>query len=300
MTTNNTSINISRENVSGKCDLKCAYNFRYTQSSLIAKNDGIMISLTTDKSKVTPVLYNSQKYTVDKIIIVSPSIHIFDGSKAKAEILINHVPELGGNQLVVGIPIIESTDSSTASNLLTEIIKGVSNGAPAKGETTNLNITGFTLNSIVPKKPFYSYSASTKNDKNDYIIYDILDGITLNNKTLTSLKEIIKEFPVPTPGDKLFYNEKGPNQSTVGDGIYISCQPTGSSEEEIDVETSKNTSSHDLFSFDSETGKIILQIFLSSLIFLIVFGLLGYAYSYLTGNTIQMPSLPSLGKFKST
>jgi hypothetical protein len=163
-----------------------------------------------------------------------------------------------------------------------------------------LNITGFTLNSIVPKKPFYSYTASTKNDKNDYIIYDILDGITLNNKTLTSLKEIIKEFPVPTPGDKLFYNQKGPNQSKVGDGIYISCQPTGSSEEEIDVETSKNTSSHDLFSFDSETGKIILQIFISALIFLIVFGLLGYAYSSLTGNTIQMPSLPSLGKFKST
>jgi hypothetical protein len=300
MTTNNTSINISRENVSGNCDLKCAYNFRYTQSSLIAKNDGVMISLTGDKSNVTPVLYNSQKYTVDKIIIVSPSIHIFDGSKAKAEILINHVPQLGGNQLVVGIPIIESTDSSTASNLLTEIIKGVSNGAPSKGETTNLNISGFTLNSIVPKKPFYSYTSTIKNDKNDYIIYDILDGITLNNKILTRLKEIIREFPIPTPGDKLFYNQKGPNQSKVGDGIYISCQPTGSSEEEIDVETSKDTSSHDLFSFDSETGKIILQIFLSSLIFLIVFGLLGYAYSSLTGNTIQMPSLPKLSKFKST
>lgn len=296
MTTNISSINISKENVSGKCDLKCAYNFKYTETSLVAKNDGVMISLTCDKSNIPPVLYNTNKYTVDKIIIVSPSIHIFDGSTTKAEILINHVPDLGGNQLIVGIPIIESSDASTASNLVTDIIKGVANGAPVKGETTTLNINGFTLNSIVPKKPFYNYTSSTRDDTNDYIMYDILDAISVSNQTITSLKSIIKGFPIKTPGNKLFYNEKGPNQSKIGDGIYISCQPTGSSEEEIEVESSKNTYTNDLFTFDSSTGKIILQIFISSLIFLILFGLLGYAYSYFTGNVIQMPSLPRLNR----
>jgi hypothetical protein len=296
MSINNKSINISRENVSGNCDLKCAYNFKYPQTNLTAKNDGVMISLTCDKSNVPPVLYNNEKYDVDKIIIVSPSIHNFNGSKASAEILINHAPENGGNQMIVCIPIIESSDSSTASNLITEIIQGVSNSAPVQGETTNLNISSFTLNSIVPKKPFYSYTSSGKNDINEYIVYDILDAITLSNKTLSSLTKIIKPFNIPTPGNRLYYNQKGPNQTKVGNGIYISCQPTGSSEEETDVEYTKDQSSNDLFTFNKDTIKIIVQIFLSCLIFIIVFGLLGYGYSYLSGNPIQMPSL---GKFKT-
>jgi hypothetical protein len=297
MTTNNKSINISRENVSGNCDLKCAYNFKYPQTNLVAKNDGVMISLNCDKSNIPPVLYNNQKYTVDKFIIVAPSIHNFNGSKASAEVLINHTPIGGGDQFIVCIPIIESTDSSSASNLLTEIIQGVSNGAPAKGEKTNLNISGFTLNKIVPKKPFYSYTSSSKNNKNEYIVFDILDAITLNNKTLSSLKKIIKPFPIPTPGYNLFYNQKGPNQTTAGgDGIYISCQPTGSSEEEINVEYTKEQSSYDLFSFNSDSTKIFLQVLFSSIIFLIVFGGIGFAYSKITGNPIQMPTL---GNFKT-
>ena len=296
MTTNNTSINIARESVSGNCDLKCAYNFKYPETSLVAKNDGVMISLTCDKSNKPPVLYNNEKYIVDKFIIVAPSIHNFNGSKASAEVLINHTPDGGGEQFIVCIPIIESTDSSTASNLLTEIIQGASNGAPAKGETTNLNISGFTLNKIVPKKPFYSYTSSSKLDKNEYVVFDILDAITLNNTTLSSLTKIIKPFSVPTPGYNLFYNEKGPNQTKVGDGIYISCQPTGSSEEETDVEYTKEQSSYDLFSFNSDTTKIFLQVLFSCAIFLIVFGGIGFAYSKITGNPIQMPSL---GKFKT-
>lgn len=293
MTTNttiNNSINISRENVSGSCDLKCSYNFKYPQTILTAKNEGIMISLTCDQNKIPPVLYNTQKYNVDNFVIVSPSIHTFNGSKAKAEILIKHTPVVGGNQLVVCIPITESSDSSTASNLITEIVQGVSNGAPVNGETTTLNINGFTLSSIVPKKPFYSYTGSNKNDQNDYIVYDILDAITLNTTTLDSLTKIIRPFPIPTPGDKLFYNQKGPNQTTIGDGIYISCNPTGSSEEETEVEYTKNTSSYDAFSFNSDTTKLLLQILFSVIIFLIIFGLLGYAYSYLTGNQVELPS----------
>lgn len=296
MTTNNKSINISRENVSGKCDLKCAYNFRYPQTSLIAKNDGVMISVTCDKSNMPCVSYNNEKYTVEKFVIVSPSLHIFNGSKTQAEILINHTPVAGGNQLVVSVPIIESSDSSTASNLINDIIQSISNTTPSKGETTNLNISGFTLSSIVPKKPFYSYTGSNSTDANDYIVYDILDAITLNKKTLANLRKIIRPFPIPTPGDKLFYNPKGPNQSKMGDGIYISCQPTGSSEEETDVEYEKESSSGDLFSFDKDTLKIIVQVLLSLAIFLIIFGLIAYCYSMLTGNKIQ---IPNFGKQKA-
>jgi hypothetical protein len=40
------SIDISKKNVSGKCDLKCAYNFNYQESNTTAKNQGVLINLT--------------------------------------------------------------------------------------------------------------------------------------------------------------------------------------------------------------------------------------------------------------
>jgi hypothetical protein len=197
MTTQNTNINISKQNISGKCDLKCAYNFKYSESNLTAKNNGVNIALTPDSKKVPPVTYNNQKYNVSEIIILSPSIHIFNGATVAAEIMIEHTPVQGGSPLNVCIPIISSSDSSTASNLITEVIQGVSSNAPAANETTNLSINGFTLQDIVPSKPFYCY---TDSNNYDYIVFDITNAIGLSSSTITTLQQIIKPYPLPTPG----------------------------------------------------------------------------------------------------
>ena len=279
------NMNIAKDNVSGNCDLKCAYNFKYPITTLVAKNIGVMLSVTCDKSRTPPVLYNTDKYVVDKFILVSPSVHTFNGTTASAELLINHSPIKGGNQLVVAVPIKESSEGSTATTLLTELINGVSSGAPASGESVALNIDNFTLNSIVPKQPFYSYLGTAANEATDYIVFDMIDAIALSSNTLTSLKEIIRGFPIPTPGRKLFFNKLGPNQSPIGDGVYISCQPTGSSEEEIEVESSKNQTVYDLFSFDSSTSKTFVQILVSLVLFLLLFGALGMGYTYIAGRT---------------
>uniref|UniRef100_A0A6C0EQ50 Alpha-carbonic anhydrase domain-containing protein n=1 Tax=viral metagenome TaxID=1070528 RepID=A0A6C0EQ50_9ZZZZ len=278
MSTNNTSINISTQNSRGVCDLKCAYNFNYPESNLIAKNMGVMINLTYDNANTSPVLYNNQKYKVTTIIIVSPSIHIFNNSNAAAEIIIEHTAEMGGQNLLVGIPIVLSSESSDASNFINEIIASVSNNAPAQGESTNLNISGFSLQKIVPKKPFFSYTDNTS----DWIVYGILSAIPLNSSSLNSLTKIIKPFPLPTPGSELFYNPKGPNATgTVGDGIYISCQPTGSSEEETDVTYAKNTTSATI-SFNNPIFFILLLIVAGCIIFVVLFFVLNYVYNYLT------------------
>ena len=291
MSINKESINISRENVQGTCDLKCAYNFKYHESNLTAKNNEVMISLTYDNGNIPPVLFNQQKYTIDSIMIVSPSIHVFNGSKTNAEIVVKHSPVAGGNQLAVCVPIKESSDSSTATNLLTQILMGVANNAPSKGESTNLNISEFTLNKIIPKKPFYSYTGL--NDSTEWIVFDILYAIPLNNKILTGLTQIIKPFPLPTPGKGLFYNSIGPNNISLGDkGIYISCNPTGSSEEETDVTYSTTPTSYDLTSlFNNPAGSIIFQILIGCSIFILFFLLLNYGYGILTSDATKLPSL---------
>jgi hypothetical protein len=287
------NIDISSQNVSGKCDLKCAYNFKYSESNSNARNNGVMIGLSYDNSSVPPVLYNNQKYNVTNIIITCPSLHTFNGSQAPAEIVIEHSPVNGGGQLFVAIPFSSSSESSTASNLVTEIIQSVATNAPSQGNSTNLSLTDFTLQNVVPNKPFFSY---TDPDKNDWIVFGILSAIPLNSNTLTTLGQIIKPFPLPMIGNSLFFNSSGPNSSgSVGDGIYISCKPTGSSEEETSVEYSKNTPSYDLSNMmNSPIVSLIIQIIIGCILFVIVFLMFNYIYSWITTGATKLPSLPKV------
>lgn len=282
------SINISNQNIYGKCDLKCAYNFKYQDSNLTAKNDGVVINLKYDNSSVPPVTYNNESYVVSRISIVSPSLHLFEGSKAAGEILIEHTPQKGGNNLTVCIPIVQSGDATTASNLITQVINGVSSRAPRNGESTNLVIQNFNLQNIIPMKPFYSYI----NGPNDYIIFGTNYAIGLTQNTISTLQNIIKPFALPMPGGNLFYNSNGPNTTgaEVGDGIYISCKPTDVTEEKMNIIMDVNTTNYDLSNiFKSQGFQVALMVLISCFLFIVVFYGINYAYTYFTSSDIKIP-----------
>jgi hypothetical protein len=291
-----TAINISPKNVYGKCDLKCIYNFKYKETNLTVKNNGINISMTCDNTNVPPVMYNEVKYNVSKIMLFSPSLHLFNENKVDGEIIIEHNPETGGQNLFVCIPIVKSADSTTASSLLTQVILGVAANAPAANETTALNLSDFTLSKIVPKSPFFSYSGTYNNSTADFIVFGQNYAIPLNEKVLNALGSIIKPFPLPMLGDNLFFNAKGPNSSgSVGDGIYISCQPTGSSEEEIDITNTKNSSSYDMENImDNSTFKLIVKTLVGCILFIVIFGGLAFAYGKLTDTPVKMPNFKEI------
>jgi hypothetical protein len=280
-------INISPASVYGKCDLKCVYNYKYQESTLTAKNNGVNISLTYENGNVAPVMYNNDKYIVAKILIFSPSLHIYNDSKVDAEIVIEHTPEAGGGALFVCIPLVKSADSTTATTLITDVIKGVGSNAPAANETTNMNISGFTLDKIIPKGPFFSYSGKYSEAEADFIVYGKMYAIPIGNAIITVLNKIIKPFPLPMRGEKLFLNPKGANSSGhIGDGIYISCQPTGSSEEETDVTNNKDSTSTD---FDTSSIEYLVKLFMGCIVFLAIFYFISYAFNSLSG--VSVPSI---------
>jgi len=287
------NIDISRKNVIGKCDLKCAYNFKYSPSNSNAKNNGVNISLSYDKTSEPPVLYNNQPYIVSNIVINCPSLHYFNGQQVAGEITIEHNPIKGGPNLYVCVPIVSSSESSNASILLNEIINHVATNAPVEGESSNLNLSDFNLQKIVPIKPFFSY---TNNKNNDYIVFGNLDAITLNSNTLKKLSQIIKPFPINTTGGSLFYNSSGPNSTgNIGEGIYISCSPTGQSEEEVGVEYSKNTTTYNLSNlFYNPIFKIIFQIIIGLFLTILVFSIISYLYTYLTTGATKLPTISKL------
>jgi hypothetical protein len=299
MSNENQEMNISPKNVFGKCDLKCSYNFKYSESNITAKNDGTQISLTYDNSSVSPVSYNSQKYSVSKISLYSPSLHLFNNNKINAEFVVEHVPELGGKNLYVCVPIIQSSNSSTATDLLTEVIKKVSTNAPSAGDSTNLNISGFSLENIIPKKPFFSYT-NTSALPGDYIVYGLFGSISLTEDTLNTLKSIIQPYSLSMMGGNLFLNPKGPNSLENEEDIYISCQPTGSSEEETQITNSKNdTTGIDFASlYKSPIFQIIIKIIMCTIVFILLYLIINYLYGYMIGEPVKFSQLTSM-KMKS-
>jgi hypothetical protein len=72
-------------------------------------------------------------------------------------------------------------------------------------------------------------------------------------------------------------------------GIYISCQPTGSSEEQVDVVQAKNVAINDMSSMmNNQVIFIILQIIVGGLIFMAVYYGINYAFNYFTGVTAKV------------
>jgi hypothetical protein len=114
------------------------------------------------------------------------------------------------------------------------------------------------------------------------------NAISLSSATLDSLTKIIQPSADIAVGGSVFYNPKGPNTFNVGtDDIYISCQPTGSSEEEIDVTTTKNETTYDLSTVWTDLiNNPTFQLLLGCIIFIISLMVINFAISAISSGKV--------------
>ena len=264
-------IDISMSNITGKCDYKCSYSFSYNNSSCVATNRGDYLSLSYDKSSSPPVLYNSSGYDVQEIRLYIPSLHSYNDSKTDGELVIVHSSNTGAKPLLVCIPIKSNNTSSVSALFFKTVVDTVADSAPSNGESTTVNIPKYNLSAIVPKKPFFSYSATEPyqpcSSDVEYIVFDLLQAhLDMMPETLTKLESIIQSNPYDIKtGPSLFYNEKGPGNGSAGNDIYIDCQPVGESDETTDVVTDTGGSS-----FSEWLDSPVVKLVLGSLLFIII------------------------------
>lgn len=267
-------IDISMSNITGKCDYKCSYSFSYNNSSCVATNRGDYLSLSYDKSSSPPVLYNSSGYDVQEIRLYIPSLHSYNDSKTDGELIIVHSSNTGAKPLLVCIPIKSNNTSSVSALFFKTVVDTVADSAPSNGESTTVNIPKYNLSAIVPKKPFFSYSATEPyqpcSSDVEYIVFDLLQAhLDMMPETLTKLESIIQSNPYDIKtGPSLFYNEKGPGKGSAGNDIYIDCQPVGESDETTDVVTDTGGSS--AISFGEWLDSPVVKLVLGSLLFIII------------------------------
>lgn len=278
-------IDISISNIIGKCDLKCSYSFHYNNSSCIATNRGDYISISYDKSSSPPVLYNATGYDVQEIRLYIPSLHSYNNQKTDGELVIVHTSNTGTISLLVCIPIKSNNTSSKSALFFKTLIDTVASSAPSDGETTTVNIPKFNLDLLVPRKPFFSYSATEPyqpcSENVDYIVFGPLQGsLDMMPESLTKLQSIILSNPYDIKtGPNLFYNERGPSVGGGGSGeIYIDCQPVGSSEESTEVVTDMGSSPYPTTLSDWLKNPLV-KLLLGSLLFIVIL----YVVKYLLG-----------------
>ena len=255
-------LNISQDNVSGECNLKCSYSFQYSNSSCVASNTGESIVLSYDESNVPPVTYNGNKYKVSSIKLTTGSILLYNGKNVKASLIISHAPIVGGGPFSVIIPIVSGTGSLPSSNILTTIIIETAKLAPKSGNKTSISLANYNLNNIIPKKPFYSFNT----DRESFIVYGLENAITIDADTLTKISTITKGVSdiIPASSTSLFYNPKGPNSngsSSGNDDIYIDCQPVNVSEEAIQMSTENKLSMDYQLKSEYNARATLLKIF---------------------------------------
>lgn len=246
------------------CKLKCSYQFKYAPTTLSIWNMGSMILWELDEVSIPPVIYNDENYNVAIVILVQPSIHTFNGKHADAELIIFHMNTRGTKKLMVCIPIVQSSTSTSDSSTFFDLVMGeISQTAPAYGQHTIFNNATFSLSKFVPMKPYFSYTGANflwnffdgkcyaiksynqttqeYSEKSeplasdmDYIVFHVDDAINMSPQALTMLKQFTphsKEINIPTieaslnPGG-VFFNPNGPVPQSSGE-IYIDCQPTG-------------------------------------------------------------------------
>ena len=277
-------IDISMSKITGKCDLKCSYSFNYNNSSCLATNRGNYISISYDKSSSPPVLYNTLQFDVKEIRLYIPSLHSYNDSKKDGELIIIHTSNTGSIPLLVCIPIQSNNTSSTSALFFNKIIDTVASNAPSEDEATNVNIPNFNLNSLVPKKPFFSYSATEPyqpcSEKVDYIVFGL--SLDIMPTSLTKIQSIIQSNPYDIKtGPNLFYNDKGPRTRGSGsEDIYIDCQPVGSSDETTQIVTDMDTSNNSIKLKDWLNNPLV-KLFLGSLLFITILFVIKYLLNML-------------------
>lgn len=277
-------INIDINNISGNCDGKCSLTYKYEDSSCVATNKGNYLLLSYDASKTPPVIYNYANYNVKEIRLYFPSLHKYNGTNTDGEMVIVHNSNTSSKGLLICVPIqfinsdaqIDSPKRMQIMNVLNAISKNVIKNAPVFGEKTTVPLdtnVNFNLSDFVPKKPFFSYSSNEPFEPcggtYDFVVFHPTEWFLImeDNK---ELKQILKphDIDVVDEGVKLFYNPKGPVESS--EQIYIDCQPVSTSDETILVEAEDS----EQMKIETRREKITLVSILSNPFVGIIIGLL--------------------------
>ena len=147
---------------------------------------------------------------VTGVRLYSPSLNSYDGFKADAELIITHSG--GGKNFYICIPINNSEKSGSSADWFSQIIPYSPN---RKNSAIPINVSNFSLNSVIPRAPYYIYDKGTFdwgcNAADKMLIYHKNEAINMKNKEYRKLKNLINaaSYNINSITEYITFNKKG-------------------------------------------------------------------------------------------
>jgi hypothetical protein len=272
-----TTIDITQGQSSGTCDFKCSFEIdTYNLMSNITCSHlqhSIDVNMSNSASHAK---FNQQKFTVKRMEIYSPSQLTYNGIPSPGEIMISHE---GGNPsqvLLIFLPLQVVTNAPNAlpTTIVTNLITVTNEFAPQINESTTQGIDPFNVKDLLPLKPFYYIDL---HHGSAIISFANSSAIPISQDTFSILQNLVTPNPQlkfrisDNETIKIFLNQKGPQVFSPANenNIFIDCQPTDASEEEMNLE-SNNKSNEIKFNWKDIANNSNFVVFFSIFVFVIV------------------------------
>jgi hypothetical protein len=264
------------KNTDNKCNLKCAFNYNYSETTIQSIINPAKISLKFGTPSIAPVKFNGVEYTPIGATIQYPSSTTYNGVQADGELIILHSANMEKN-LIVSIPI--NTSSVSKPPVLDDIINQTATLLP-KTAYTNLTIPSFSVGAFIPKGTFFFADL----DKGYTIYYGLDNTLFMSTETMDKLKQIVIN-PAPSGtviSSELFYNSDGSNLPSEGgaDFNFLECDQVYEETVAVDEKNSGPTVIQTLLM--NPTFVLALEIVVAVICIL---GVLYFAVQYIKNNT---------------
>lgn len=243
-------INIIKYPSVSECSLKCHFNYNYHLTNFQGSRSSKSFFYELLQDNGSHVVFNNEQYKLLGMFI-GQSIHTYGGTYNDGELIIMNKNTSTGKNVWICIPLKSSFGTDSKSTLIDELINPLSNSH----DDDSVEIKSFKLNSLIAKKPFYSYQGDMPGgDTVNFVIYYPGSGdddysIPISKMAHTQISKLSSlGLNIQPNNGRLAYNKTGPIRdiSAGNDEIYIDCQPTNS---EGDTLIEKKTHS-DLFNIN--------------------------------------------------
>lgn len=253
----NSPINITSNiaNKSNKCSGLCALNFNFQDSTCVVNKLGsYSLNMKYDPNSDETKYYKTFKdlpYEVTNIMLVNNSVHLYNGMRTAAELLIffSGIKANSSKRMIISIPIEQKASSGAETNLngtiITSIIMAIDSsktGIRAATSSDNAAVKfpsggTYNLNNLIPtQQPFYTYIGNNLYEAEggnlvNFIVFPRDSSIYVPTSAIERLNLITTPFEPPVSGvpqNTATYNSAGANAGELDNDVYIECAPAGS------------------------------------------------------------------------
>ena len=245
----NSPINIT-SNITAKCSGLCALNFNFQDSACIVNKMGAdALRMSYDPSSDSKYIkrFEGANYEVSNITIFNNSLHLYNGKRTEAELLIEFSGN-AGKAMIISIPIEQKMSAGAETKLngsiITSIIMAIDSSKTGIRTATSSDNAAvkfasgdmYNLNNLIPsQQPFYKYVGNAPYQSSgtlyNYVVFPRDSSIYVPTSAIERLNKITTPSKSPVSGvpqNTATYNSAGANAGEDNNEVYIECAPAGS------------------------------------------------------------------------